>query len=100
MASSKRNLIDVPRDLDAVTHHDPSRETRGTDVGLKAGAVDKIWNAVRAMYRSGLHPGISLTVRRGGKVILDRAIGHARNCGPAEDRTTAPLLSGCSARCS
>jgi CubicO group peptidase (beta-lactamase class C family) len=92
VALSKRNLIEVPRDLDAVTHHDPARETRGTDVGLKANAVDKIWNAVRAMYRSGLHPGISLTVRRGGKVILDRAIGHARGHGPGENFANARPL--------
>ncbi|MGH8518371.1 MAG: hypothetical protein ACREUE_13030, partial [Panacagrimonas sp.] len=53
VAPSKRNLIDVPRDLDTVTHFEPSTETRDTDVGLKANAVDKIWNAVRAMYRTG-----------------------------------------------
>ena len=92
MALSKRNLIDVPRDLETVTHFDPRTETPGSDVGLQANAVDKIWNAVRGMYRTGLHPGISLTVRRGGKVIIDRAIGHARAHGPGEHAAYAPPL--------
>jgi CubicO group peptidase (beta-lactamase class C family) len=92
VALTKRNLIDVPPDLDAVTHHDARAETPGADVGLKPNAVDKIWNAVRAMYRTGLHPGIALTVRRGGKVVLDRAIGHARGRGPGETAADAPLL--------
>jgi CubicO group peptidase (beta-lactamase class C family) len=95
---SKRNLIDLPRNLEAVTDHDPARETPAADVGLSPQAVEKIWAAVQAMYRTGLHPGIALTLRRGGKVILDRAIGHARGHGPGESgrnalplRTTTPI---------
>ena len=82
--ASKRNLIEVPRDLAAVTHHDPAREARPGDVGLKPNAIEKIWDAVEKMYRTGLHPGIQLTVRRRGQVVLDRAIGHARGNGPGE----------------
>lgn len=78
----KRNLIAVPHDLDAVTTYDPARECRPQDADLAPHAVDKIWAAVRAMYRSGLHPGIQLTIRRRGQVVLDRAIGHARGNGP------------------
>lgn len=78
----KRNLIDIPRDLESVTHYDPRRECRPQDADLTAAAVEKIWGAVEAMYRSGLHPGIQLTLRRRGRVVLDRAIGHARGNGP------------------
>lgn len=86
MASNK-NLIEVARDLDAVTTYDTQRETRPEDVGLHPDAVRKIWAAVEAMYRTGLHPGIALTIRRRGQVILDRAIGHARGNGPGDKGT-------------
>lgn len=97
--AAKRNLIDVPRDLASVTDHDPQREASAADVGLKPHAVDKIWDAVERMYRTGLHPGIQLTVRRRGQVVLDRAIGHARGNGPGGSggyervplRTTTPI---------
>ena len=79
-----RNLIAVPRDLASVTHQG-ARETRPQDAELKAGSVDKIWRAVEAMYRTGLHPGIQLVVRRRGKVVLDRSIGHASGNGPGDD---------------
>lgn len=82
--AANRNLIDVPRDLASVTAYDPQRECRPEDVDLTAAGVHKIWRAVEAMYRSGLHPGIQLTIRRRGRVVLDRAIGHARGNGPGE----------------
>lgn len=80
----RQNRVAIPRDLAAVTTFDPRRETPPADVGLRPDAASRIWAAVEAMYRSGLHPGISLTVRRKGRVILDRAIGHARGNAPGE----------------
>ncbi len=78
----RQNRVAVPRDLSTVTSYDPAAETDPLDVGLKRDASERIWSSVEAMYRSGLHPGVSLTVRRGGRVILDRAIGHARGAAP------------------
>ena len=45
------------------------------------------------LYRSGVHPGLQLCVRREGKVVLDRAIGHARGNGPGdpEDAPKVPM---------
>lgn len=89
----RSNRVTVPRDLAAVTTYDPLRETAPADVELKPDAADRIWRAVEAMYRSGLHPGIGLTIRRHGKVILDRAIGHARGNAPGEDDAPKMLLT-------
>ena len=89
----RSNRVAIPRDLASVTTFDPRRETAPTDVGLKANATERIWKAVEAMYRSGLHPGVALTVRRHGKVILDRAIGHARGNAPGEDGQDKQLLT-------
>jgi CubicO group peptidase (beta-lactamase class C family) len=47
--------------------------------------VAAIWKAVERMYATGMHPGISLVVRRRGKVVLKRAIGHARGNGPGDE---------------
>ncbi|WP_162932477.1 serine hydrolase domain-containing protein [Solimonas sp. K1W22B-7] len=80
----RQNRVAVPRDLASVTSYDPARETDPADVGLKPDAARRIWSAVEAMYGSGLHPGVSITVRRHGRVILDRAIGHARGNAPGE----------------
>lgn len=67
-----------------------SRETDPSEVGLRNGEVEKIWNAVRAYYKTGTQPALALCIRRGGKVILDRAIGHAAGNSP-DDPEGAPL---------
>jgi CubicO group peptidase (beta-lactamase class C family) len=71
--------IRVPADLDAVTavgHEDPG--------GLNPAELDRIWDAVRHWYRAGMQPAIQLCLRHNGKVILNRAIGHAWGNGPAD----------------
>jgi len=74
----------VPRDLDAVTSVNPGGECDPRDVGMTADGVERIWRSVRRLYRSGMHPAISLCVRREGQVVIDRAIGHARGNGPGD----------------
>ncbi len=72
---------EVPRDLASVT-------TRGAEVdpaavGLSSEDVEAIWRSVTNLYRSGIHPAISVCLRRHGQVVLDRAIGHSHGNGPA-----------------
>ena len=71
--------IRVPADLDAVTAvggEDPSV--------LDPAALDRIWDAARHWYRAGMQPAIQLCLRHNGKVILNRAIGHAWGNGPTD----------------
>lgn len=82
----KKNTISVPRNLDAVTHYDPAQEADGADAGLRPGAVDAIWQAVRDLYRTGTQPGITLAIRRHGKLVLNRGIGYIRGGGPSDPR--------------
>lgn len=58
--------------------------------GVATSDRDAIWAAVVNLYRTGLHPAISLCVRRRGAVLLDRAIGHRVGNGP-EDSASARL---------
>lgn len=71
--------IRVPADLDAVTDVGAEDST-----SLYPGAADRIWEAARHWYRAGLQPAIQLCVRHNGRVVLNRAIGHAWGNGPAD----------------
>jgi CubicO group peptidase (beta-lactamase class C family) len=73
----RRNRVHIRRNLDAITDHDPSVEVAPASVGLAPDAAERMWKSVVSLYRSGLHPGIQLVVRRRGQVVLDRAIGYA-----------------------
>ena len=70
-------------------HHEA--EVDPAEVGLTAADVDAIWNSVVLLYRSGLHPAIGVCVRRHGKVVLDRAIGHLRGNAPDDPADVPPV---------
>ncbi|MGE2735795.1 lipase LipE [Mycolicibacterium vaccae] len=71
--------ISVPSDLDAVTAIGP--EEPGD---VDAGALARVWEAARHWYAAGMQPAIQICLRRDGRVILNRAIGHAWGNGPAD----------------
>src|SRR5688500_17722848 len=81
----------VPCDLAAVTTVRADREADPRSVGATADGVDRVWRAVERLYASGIHPAIQLCVRRHGRVLIDRAIGHASGNGP-DDRRDAPKV--------
>lgn len=77
----------VPEDLDAVTRVDISASTGEVDPSeaeMSRRGVDAIWKAVQGVYETGLHPGVFFCLRRRGKVVINRAIGHARGNGPKD----------------
>ena len=79
MSAARDGRIPILSNLDAVTHvgaEDPA--------GLSHAAVERIWEAVRHWYRAGMQPAIQLCLRHDGKVVLNRAIGHAWGNGPAD----------------
>ncbi len=67
------------------------RETDPRAVGATPESVTRIWRAVERLYASGIHPAVQLCVRRHGRVLLDRAIGHASGNGP-DDPPDAPKV--------
>jgi CubicO group peptidase (beta-lactamase class C family) len=83
--------IRVPADLDAVT--DRGAEDPG---GLSPAALERIWDAVRHWYAAGMQPAIQLCLRRNGRVVLNRAIGHAWGNGPTDppDAERIPVTVG------
>lgn len=76
---SSDGRIRVPADLDAVT--DRGSEDHGE---VDPAAVERIWEAARHWYAAGMQPAIQVCLRRNGRVILNRAIGHAWGNGPTD----------------
>ena len=75
---------EVPDDLAAVTAVARDEECDPSRVGMTREGVDAIWCAVERIYATGMHPGISMVLRRHGRIALKRAIGHARGNGPGD----------------
>lgn len=81
-ASSKSiprpRYVDVPRELEPLeTRTEPEVEPRS--VGVSEDALERIWRAARALYRTRTQPAMTLAIRRHGKLVLERSIGHARD---------------------
>ena len=70
----------IPRDLASVTSVGPEDHPR--DAGLTLAGVDKLWRSVEALYTTGAHPAIQICIRRQGRVVLHRSLGHARGNAP------------------
>jgi CubicO group peptidase (beta-lactamase class C family) len=65
-----------------VTRRNEAEECDPREAGLDRDDVDAVWRSVVRFYEQGLHPAIALCLRRRGKVVLDRTIGHARGNEP------------------
>lgn len=74
----------VPRSPESVTSIRAEAEAHPREVGMDPDGPERIWAAAVRLYQSGLHPAIQICVRRRGKVVLDRAIGHASGNGPGD----------------
>ncbi|MFT4201773.1 serine hydrolase domain-containing protein [Gordonia sp. (in: high G+C Gram-positive bacteria)] len=66
-------------DLSALTDVGDEEAARG-----ELGAVEAIWNAALDWYRAGQQPALQVCVRRGGRTVLNRAVGHAWGAGPSD----------------
>jgi len=86
-------LCPVPADLDEVTSVGP--ETAPGDVGTPRHAVERLWDATRRLYATGLYPGLQICIRRRGAVVLNRSLGLAAGGGPraAPDAPRVPLTT-------
>lgn len=81
----------MPADLDAVTAIGEEDHSE-----IDQASVDRIWQAARHWYQAGMHPAIQLCIRRNGKVVLNRAIGHGWGNAPTDepDAEKIPVATG------
>jgi CubicO group peptidase (beta-lactamase class C family) len=76
--------IAVPADLAEVTRIDHAAEVAPDSVGMRDSGIERIWNSVENLYRTGLQPALTIVVRRHGQIVMKRAIGCLRGNGPGE----------------
>jgi CubicO group peptidase (beta-lactamase class C family) len=79
-----------PFPADEVTSRSEA-EVDPREAGLAPDDVDEIWGSVKKLYETRLHPAIGLCVRRRGKVVMDRVIGHVSGNSP-DDPVDAPKV--------
>lgn len=71
-------------DPEEVTTILSDEEVPARAVGGDAGELEKVWDLVLALYRSGIHPALQICIRRHGEVVMHRSIGFARGGGPGD----------------
>lgn len=86
-------LSPVPEDLDSVVRIDARKEVDPASVGLRQADIDGIWDEVIRLYRTGVHPAITISLRRRGKIVMARSIGHARGDGPHDGPDSVPVVA-------
>ncbi|WP_280405201.1 serine hydrolase [Nocardia brasiliensis] len=91
MGALAGTLVTVAEDLDSVTT--VGREDDPAAAGSTRAAVDAVWESVRDWYRMGTTPAIQLCLRRDGKIVLNRAIGHGWGNAPGDAPDAAQVLA-------
>ena len=81
----------VPSDLDAVTR--VGREDPLDGTGVDRDTIDAVWDAARALYRTGVTPALQLCIRRRGRIVLNRSLGHARGNAPGDAAEGVKILA-------
>lgn len=74
------NRVTVPRRLHPVARI--GDESPITETGLPEEVRDHLWRDLKRLYRTGMFPGLALSLRRHGAVLMDRTLGHARGLYP------------------
>jgi CubicO group peptidase (beta-lactamase class C family) len=80
--------IELPEALEAVTDIDHARECDPLEAGIGHTQAAAIWRAVEDLYRTGYYPAVQFCLRRHGRIVFNRALGHARGNGPLDDADT------------
>ncbi|RMF16265.1 MAG: class A beta-lactamase-related serine hydrolase, partial [Gammaproteobacteria bacterium] len=87
------HLADTALPLDDITVRDQTTEVEPEGLGLDSRAIDRIWNELIGLYRTGTQPAIQICLRYKGQVVMNRAIGCARGGGPGDspEETRLPV---------
>lgn len=89
---SYRNLvfrgISVPNDVSGLLDIDP-QEVAGIEHGIAQQDIEALWGHAESLFQSGMHPMVSLCLRRGGDVLLNRSIGYADGANHTQARVAS-----------
>lgn len=70
-----------------------SMECDPQDAAVSRFGIETIWRAAQALYDTGLHPALSLSIRRRGRIVLNRGLGELRPGVPVTAATPMCLFS-------
>jgi len=56
---------------------DSRAECAPEDAGLSRAGIDRIWAALAKLYETKAYPAIAFVLRRGGRVVMQRALGFS-----------------------
>ncbi|REH36823.1 CubicO group peptidase (beta-lactamase class C family) [Paraperlucidibaca baekdonensis] len=87
------NTCRTPKSLAEVTQFDPSKEADLAAIGMSAKQKETIWRAVEGLYRTGISPAITFTLRRQGHVVFNRSLGHISGNGPDDSPDASKVLA-------
>jgi CubicO group peptidase (beta-lactamase class C family) len=82
----------VPWELEEV--RSVGEEVDPREVRIDASAVERVWQACEALYHTGAHPAIQVCIRREGRIVLHRALGHAAGNAPDDPPDAPKVLCG------
>ncbi|KAF0845543.1 serine hydrolase [Nocardia caishijiensis] len=83
-------VVRIAEDLDSVTT--VGYEDDPVDAGCSRAEVEALWSSVRDWYSMGTTPAIQVCLRRNGKIVLNRAIGHGWGNAPSDGPDVAKVL--------
>ncbi|OTG84905.1 serine hydrolase domain-containing protein [Acinetobacter sp. ANC 4648] len=69
------NTCYVPKDLSSVMHQ--QHEVAPELGGMTEQQLQKIWESLESLYKTGNYPLISFCLRRKGHILLNRSLGYA-----------------------
>ncbi|WP_280311765.1 serine hydrolase [Nocardia abscessus] len=91
MSTATAGSVTIVDDLDAVTTRGPEDDPEAA--GLSRSAVESLWESVQAWYRLGSTPAIQVCLRRDGRIVLNRTIGHGWGNAPGEGPDAVKVLA-------
>jgi len=90
-----RKLLNTskPGDLENIITIDAENEVQPEEVGMTAARAGEIWQSVIRLYLTGTQPAITFCMRKNGKILFNRSIGHKSGNGPKDSIHTPKLLA-------
>lgn len=86
-----KRRVQIAKDLADVTTIDHEAECDPIEAEMDSHGVNSIWAATEKLYRAGVHPAVTLVVRRRGKIVIKRTVGCVRGNGPTDTGPQHPL---------
>ncbi|ARU57921.1 MAG: beta-lactamase family protein [Pseudomonadales bacterium] len=79
--------------LNEVIAIDHEHEVAPEEAGISPAEAEEIWQSVIDLYLTGTQPAITFCMRRQGKIVFNRSIGHQTGNGPKDKPATQKILA-------